>query len=534
MYRDAKVLQIVEGSNDLHRAPDRRDRARPARRRRAGGGGVKVAVLGGGIMGNGIAQLAAMAGDDAVVRDVDDAALERARAAIETSLGRFVRKERLTAGGSGGGARRASASPPTWPRRVDGADVVIEAVPEVLDLKRAVWRDGRRARARGRAARHQHLAALDHRRSRSRSVTRRRRLVGIHFFNPPVMMRLVEVIAGTADDARGGRACPRVRRAPRQGGRGLPQGQPGLHHEPRLRDPAPRVHPHARGGHRERGGHRHRAQARVQLPDGAARARRHERPRHVLARRSAGWPRRTATGSGRRSACATWSRPTASAGRPAPASTTTTRTAGASNDQQCFQVGRALFDEGGQPLDRVARIANAMANARRSATMPGASAGLRRLLDGFLREPLGNRRPVGDLRRHLLRDREPLVRPVTRDTRPARSASTASSRRPVRIMSMASALPTARGSICVPPAPGMRPEHGLRQPEARGLGGDDDVGDHRELAAAAEAQARDGRDDAACGCCASPPTAGRGRRRRSPAAAGRAARARLRRRRTPC
>jgi glycerol-3-phosphate dehydrogenase len=119
---------------------------------------VNVAVLGGGIMGNGIAQIAATVGDDAVVRDLDEAALERARSAIETSLGRFVKKDRLTADEAGAvlGRIRFTTDMETALR---GADVVIEAVPEVLDLKRSVWR---RARARACTARDQHVAAVDH------------------------------------------------------------------------------------------------------------------------------------------------------------------------------------------------------------------------------------------------------------------------------------------------------------------------------------------------------------------------------------
>lgn len=154
-----------------------------------------VTVLGGGIMGNGIAQLAAMAGDDAVVRDVDTEALQRARAAIETSLGRFVRKERLTTEQAEAVLGRIRFTT-DMDEAVSGADVVIEAVPEVLDLKRSVWETvGELAPAH----------ALLGTNTSQLSITsiavalgdQAPRLVGIHFFNPPVMMRLCEVIAGT-------------------------------------------------------------------------------------------------------------------------------------------------------------------------------------------------------------------------------------------------------------------------------------------------------------------------------------------------
>jgi 3-hydroxybutyryl-CoA dehydrogenase len=154
-----------------------------------------VAVLGGGIMGNGIAQLAAMAGDDAVIRDVDQPALDRARAAIETSLARFVKRGRLSQEESDAALARVRLTT-DLDAAVGAAAVVIEAVPEILELKREVWQD---------VVRHAPAEALLGTNTSQLSITSIAaalgadgpRLVGIHFFNPPVMMRLVEVIAGT-------------------------------------------------------------------------------------------------------------------------------------------------------------------------------------------------------------------------------------------------------------------------------------------------------------------------------------------------
>ncbi|HEY1508931.1 MAG TPA: 3-hydroxyacyl-CoA dehydrogenase family protein [Solirubrobacteraceae bacterium] len=156
---------------------------------------MNVAVLGGGIMGNGIAQIAAGVGDDAVVRDVDDAALERARAAIETSLGRFVKKERLTADEADAVLGRIRFTT-DMEEALKSADVVIEAVPEVLDLKRSVWQTV------GELAPGQALLGTNTSQLSITSIAvalgeQAPRLVGTHFFNPPVMMRLCEVIAGT-------------------------------------------------------------------------------------------------------------------------------------------------------------------------------------------------------------------------------------------------------------------------------------------------------------------------------------------------
>jgi 3-hydroxybutyryl-CoA dehydrogenase len=155
---------------------------------------MKVAVLGAGIMGNGIAQLAAMAGDEAVARDVSDAQLERARASVERSLARFVKSGKLSHEEAAAARGRVTFTG-DLAEAVDGADVVIEAVPEVLELKRAVL---------GEVVRLAPADALLGTNTSQLSITSvaatlgvdAPRLVGIHFFNPPVMMRLVEVVAG--------------------------------------------------------------------------------------------------------------------------------------------------------------------------------------------------------------------------------------------------------------------------------------------------------------------------------------------------
>ncbi len=85
----------------------------------------RVAVIGSGTMGHGIAQVAAMAGDDAFVRDVDRAALDRARATIEHSLSRFVKKERLTRAEADAALGRIAFTT-DLAEAVSGADVVID------------------------------------------------------------------------------------------------------------------------------------------------------------------------------------------------------------------------------------------------------------------------------------------------------------------------------------------------------------------------------------------------------------------------
>lgn len=157
---------------------------------------MRVAVLGAGIMGSGVAQLAATAGDQVRLRDVGDAELGRGRASIERSLGRFVKSERLTREAADAALARIEFTT-DLAAAVGEAEVMIEAVPEVLDLKREVI---------AAVAHHGPADALLGTNTSQLSITAvgaelgddASRLVGIHFFNPPVMMRLVEVIAGLA------------------------------------------------------------------------------------------------------------------------------------------------------------------------------------------------------------------------------------------------------------------------------------------------------------------------------------------------
>ena len=150
-------------------------------------------------MGSGIAQVASMSGHDVALCDVGQAELDRAAAAVDHSLVRFVKAERTTPQEAEVSRARLSLTT-SLEKALAGAEVVIEAVPEILDLKQEVL---------GRAAELADGAVLGTNTSQI-SITRigsvlgdaAPRLVGIHFFNPPVMMRLVELVRGiaTSDD----------------------------------------------------------------------------------------------------------------------------------------------------------------------------------------------------------------------------------------------------------------------------------------------------------------------------------------------
>ena len=153
----------------------------------------KVAVIGAGPMGRGIAQVAAMAGHDAVLCDVDAGQLKRALARIEATLDKGVRLGKV-AEATRDGALARLAGIGRLGEAVDGADLVIEAVPEAMALKKRVFAEVEAAAGAG---------AILATNTSSLSVTGMAaglrspgRFVGLHFFNPVHIMALVEVVKG--------------------------------------------------------------------------------------------------------------------------------------------------------------------------------------------------------------------------------------------------------------------------------------------------------------------------------------------------
>lgn len=157
----------------------------------------RVGVLGCGLMGSGIAQVAATAGWPVTVRDVSEPFLQRGRAAIERSLGRLAEKGVL-----GPDARAAALGRLTFTTELGGlrdCDLVIEAVTEDLELKNSLWRelDALCPADAIFASNTSSLAIGD-----MAAATRRRdRFVGLHFFNPVPLMPLVEVVRAVETSA---------------------------------------------------------------------------------------------------------------------------------------------------------------------------------------------------------------------------------------------------------------------------------------------------------------------------------------------
>ena len=162
-----------------------------------------VGVLGGGLMGSGIAQVAAQAGVATIVREVSDAVCGRSRAAIDRSLAKGVERGKVTAEQRAGALSRLTFT--TDLAALAGCDLIIEAVAEDLELKNALWRE-----LDGICPPHTIFA------SNTSSLTiaamaaataRADRFIGLHFFNPVPVMRLVEVVKTVTTSERSVRAA---------------------------------------------------------------------------------------------------------------------------------------------------------------------------------------------------------------------------------------------------------------------------------------------------------------------------------------
>jgi 3-hydroxybutyryl-CoA dehydrogenase len=152
----------------------------------------QLAVVGAGLMGSGIAQVAAVAGWDVVLRDVDDPALERGRAGIETSLARFVKKGTLDADAAQAAQDRITTT--TDLHAVDSAAVVVEAVFESIEVKREVF-SALDQICRPDAVLASNTSAIPITQIAA-ATGRPESVVGTHFFSPVPMMALCELVRG--------------------------------------------------------------------------------------------------------------------------------------------------------------------------------------------------------------------------------------------------------------------------------------------------------------------------------------------------
>jgi len=151
----------------------------------------KIAVIGAGAMGNGIAQAGLMAGYTVAMHDVEQRFIDRGVNTIKDSLAKFVGKGKITAEQNDEMLKRLL---PTTDLRaaVNDADLVIEAVFEDLTLKKKIFTD-LDAFAPERTILASNTSSMSITEIAS-STKRPGKVVGMHFFNPAVLLKLVEVI----------------------------------------------------------------------------------------------------------------------------------------------------------------------------------------------------------------------------------------------------------------------------------------------------------------------------------------------------
>ena len=152
-----------------------------------------ITVLGSGIMGHGIAQVSAMSGYNVTLRDVEQQFLDKAMEKIKWSLDKLVSKQKLS-------QQEADMILSRIIPKVDLADalkncdLMIEAVPEIMDLKKKVYAEVDKV-ADNKTVFASNTSTLPITEI-ANTTSRPERFIGIHFFNPPQLMKLVEVIPG--------------------------------------------------------------------------------------------------------------------------------------------------------------------------------------------------------------------------------------------------------------------------------------------------------------------------------------------------
>jgi 3-hydroxybutyryl-CoA dehydrogenase len=157
-----------------------------------------IGVLGAGSMGSGIAQVAAQSGYNVVMRDIEDKFVDRALKGIDKFLSKSVEKGKITADDKSAILGRIKGT--TKMEDLKDVDFVVEVVLEEMELKKKVFKE------LDELTRKEVILATN---TSSMSITeiatatnRQDKVVGMHFFNPVPLMRLVEVIRGynTSDD----------------------------------------------------------------------------------------------------------------------------------------------------------------------------------------------------------------------------------------------------------------------------------------------------------------------------------------------
>jgi len=150
----------------------------------------KVGVLGGGLMGSGIAQVCAQAGFETIVREISDPLAETSRRSIEKVLGKGIEKGKVTPEERDAALEKLAFTSDIG--ALAGCDIILEAIAEDLTLKNGLWKElndmcsGETIFASNTSS--LTIAAM------AAASGRPDRMIGLHFFNPVPLMKLVEVV----------------------------------------------------------------------------------------------------------------------------------------------------------------------------------------------------------------------------------------------------------------------------------------------------------------------------------------------------
>ncbi len=152
-----------------------------------------ITVLGSGIMGHGIAQVSAMSGYNVILRDIEQQFLDKAMEKIKWSLDKLVSKQKI----SQQDARKILSRITTkvdLSEALKDCDLMIEAVPEIMELKKKVYAEvDKIANTKTVFASNTSTLPIT---EIANTISRPEKFIGIHYFNPPQIMKLVEVIPG--------------------------------------------------------------------------------------------------------------------------------------------------------------------------------------------------------------------------------------------------------------------------------------------------------------------------------------------------
>ena len=161
----------------------------------------KVAVIGAGQMGRGIAQVFATAGKDVTIVDINDAIIANSEAALDKGFTKMISRGKMTEEQVAGlKSRMHFVAATEYAGILDNTDLVVEAAVERVDLKKSIFKK------LDEATKDECILATN---TSSISITEiasgvksKDKVIGMHFFNPPVAMKLIEVIRGgnTSDD----------------------------------------------------------------------------------------------------------------------------------------------------------------------------------------------------------------------------------------------------------------------------------------------------------------------------------------------